>query len=250
MLNVVKAKVLMLAIVVALAIFIAIMSMPEVLEPLAKRIVSSMGPYWLLAVFIVGVIHGLKPDEHTWPITVTYGMMQSNVRGVILAVSTFAGALTLVWTLMSMLIGQVVGILRPEVLDPYVDIIVGLTMIGVSAYLVFGRHGGQGGVETADYKVIWVHGLAAAFGGDFFIVLILTVALVPAISTSLSFLVGLAFGAGSWIAQAFVVLAIYKGIIRSVGDWRIVADAGRIALGILGLLMIGLGLTSMVGMGP
>ncbi|ADN50774.1 conserved hypothetical protein [Vulcanisaeta distributa DSM 14429] len=227
-----------------MAIIIAIMSMPEVLEPLAKYIVKSMGPYWLIAVLIVGVIHGLKPDEHTWPITVTYGLMQRNVGGVIAAVSVFAGALTLVWTLMSALIGELMGLLNTSILDPYVDIIVGLTMIGVAAYLVFGRHGDYHDVKTADYKLIWIHGLAAAFGGDFFIVLILTIAIVPMITTDLSFLVGFMFGFGSWLAQTVIVLAIYKGVIKSVGDWSVVAEAGRIALGILGLFMIGLGIYS------
>ena len=238
------SKTWILAVIISVAIIIAIMSMPEVLEPLAKYIVKTMGPYWLLAVLIVGIIHGLKPDEHTWPITVSYGLMQRNVQGVITAVSVFAGALTLVWTLMSALVGELMSLLNTSVLDPYVDIIVGLTMIGVAAYLVFGKHEDGHDVKTADYRLIWIHGLAAAFGGDFFIVLILTVAIAPVITTGLSFLVGFMFGFGSWLAQTIIVLAIYKGVIKSVGDWSAVAEAGRIALGILGLFMIGLGIYS------
>jgi hypothetical protein len=236
----------MLGLIIAIVIIITIMSMPEVLEPAAKFIIKSMGPYWVIAVFIIGVIHGLKPDEHTWPITISYGLMQRNIRGVIAAVTVFAGALTLVWTLMSALAGQLMGLLNTSLLDPYVDIIVGLTMIGVAAYLVFGNHGHTEEVKTADYKVIWVHGLAAAFGGDFFIVLILTIALVPLISPGLSFLVGLAFGVGSWIAQSVIVIAVYKGIVRSIKDWGTVAMAGRIALGVLGLFMITLGIASLI----
>jgi hypothetical protein len=236
----------MLGLIIAIAIIIAIMSMPEVLEPAAKFIIKSMGPYWVIAVFIIGVIHGLKPDEHTWPITISYGLMQRNIRGVIAAVTVFAGALTLVWTLMSALAGQLMGLLNTSLLDPYVDIIVGLTMIGVAAYLVFGNHEHTEEVKTADYKVIWIHGLAAAFGGDFFIVLILTLALTPLISPGLSFLVGLAFGIGSLIAQSVIVIAVYKGIVRSVRDWGTVAMAGRVALGVLGVFMIGLGTISLV----
>ncbi|MGC9135904.1 hypothetical protein [Caldivirga sp.] len=239
-----STKVWLLASVISAAIVIAILSMPEILEPLAKYIVRSMGPYWLLAVLIVGVIHGLKPDEHTWPITVSYGLMQRSIKGVIAAVSVFASALTLVWTLMSALVGKLMGLLNISILDPYVDIIVGLTMIGVAAYLVFEKHRDHHGVRTADYKLIWIHGLAAAFGGDFFIVLILTTAIVPMITTGLSFLVGFMFGFGSWAAQTIIVLAIYKGIVKSVGDWSVVVDAGRIALGMLGLFMIGLGIYS------
>ncbi|MGC8848596.1 MAG: hypothetical protein ACP5QE_07125 [Conexivisphaera sp.] len=240
-----NSKVWLLAGVISAAIIIAILSIPEVLEPLAGAIIKSMGPYWLLAVLIVGVVHGLKPDEHTWPITVSYGLMQRNARGVLAAISVFAGALTLVWTLMSALMGQLMGLLDISILGPYVDVIVGATMIGVAAYLVFGDHDKSPEEKgTADYRLIWIHGLAAAFGGDFFIVLILTAALVPAISPGLSFLIGFMFGAGSWVAQTVIVMAIYRGIIRSVGDWSVMASAGRMALGILGLFMIGLGIYS------
>ncbi|MGC8636549.1 MAG: hypothetical protein ACP5T5_05960 [Thermoprotei archaeon] len=219
------------------------MSLPEVLMPAAKYLISRMGPLWLLAIFVVGILHGLKPDEHTWPITVSYGMMQRDVRGVIEAVSVFAGALTLVWSLMSALTGQLADFLSSPRLTPYVDIVVGTTMVGVAAYLALSKGDHAEVQNTADYKLIWIHGLAAAFGGDFFIVLILTLALMPVIPSALSFLIGLAFGAGSWIAQMGVVLLIYKGILHGMGDWNVVANAGRIALGILGLFMIGLGLS-------
>ncbi len=171
--------------------------------------------------------------------------MQRNVRGVVASASVFAGALTLVWTLMSALVGQLMNLLNINALEPYVDLIVGLTMVSVAAYLVFGNYEEHGDVKTADYKLIWVHGLAAAFGGDFFIVLILTVAIALAITTGISFMVGLMFGLGSLAAQMLVVLLIYKGVICGVRDWSIMAKAGRIALGILGIFMITLGLSAM-----
>ncbi len=40
-----SSRVWLLASIISVAIIIAIMSMPEVLEPLAKYIVKSMGPY-------------------------------------------------------------------------------------------------------------------------------------------------------------------------------------------------------------
>ncbi|MFP3196379.1 MAG: hypothetical protein RXQ74_05870 [Caldivirga sp.] len=243
--SLIMGKEWVIALVVALALIVAILSLPNILEPVAKSMVKSAGPYWLLAVLAVGVIHGLKPDEHTWPITVSYSLMQRNVRGVVASTSVFAGALTLVWTLMSALVGQLMNLLNINALEPYVDLIVGLTMVGVAAYLVFGNHEEHGDVKTADYKLIWVHGLAAAFGGDFFIVLILTVAIAPAVTTGISFMVGLMFGLGSLAAQMLVVLLIYKGVIRGVRDWSIMAKAGRIALGILGIFMITLGLLAM-----
>jgi hypothetical protein len=88
----------------------------------------------------------------------------------------------------------------------------------------------------------WV---SSSLRGDFFIVLILTVAIAPAITTGISFMVGLMFGLGSLAAQMLVVLLIYKGVIRGVRDWSIMAKAGRIALGILGIFIIALGLLAM-----
>ena len=49
------------------------------------------------------------------------------------------------------------------------DIVVGLTMVIVAGALLTLRrgHGASAGGRKAraDYKVIWVHGVAAAFGG-------------------------------------------------------------------------------------
>ncbi|WP_349681912.1 hypothetical protein [Caldivirga sp. UBA161] len=240
-----KNKEVILAVTIALAIIVAVLSLPDILEPMAKSIVNSMGPYWLIAVLIVGIIHGLKPDEHTWPITVSYGLMQRSIMGVMLSTMVFTGALTLVWTLMSALVGQLMSLLNINALKPYVDVIVGVTMVSVAAYLVFGNHEEHEGVKTADFKLIWIHGLAAAFGGDFIIVLVLTTALVPAMPINLSFLVGFMFGFGSWVSQALIVLLVYKGVMRGVRDWGIMARAGRLALGILGVFMISLGFFSM-----
>ncbi|WP_369689108.1 hypothetical protein [Vulcanisaeta thermophila] len=216
--------------------------MPEVLVPLAKYVLRSMGSFWLLAVFVIGIVHGLKPDEHTWPVTVSYGLMQRSVRGVVAVVSVFAGALTLVWSALSAFVGWVMGFIDVSILDPYVDLIVGVTMIGVAAYLFFGHNHGHGGVKTADYKLVWIHGLAAAFGGDFFVVLILSTVLAQVIHSWQLFLVGFMFGFGSWLAQLVVVILIYRGVVRSVKDWAVVANAGRVALGLLGIFMITLGL--------
>ncbi|MGC9137118.1 hypothetical protein [Caldivirga sp.] len=171
--------------------------------------------------------------------------MQRTISGVILSTIVFTSALTLVWTLMSALVGQLMGLLNVDSLKPYVDLIVGVTMVGVAAYLVFSNHEEHESIRTADFKLIWIHGLAAAFGGDFIIVLILTIALAPAIYSNLTFLVGFMFGLGSWVSQTLVVLLIYKGIMRSVKDWSVMAKAGRLALGILGIFMISLGVFSM-----
>jgi hypothetical protein len=241
-----RGKELIIALTISLGIAIAILSMPDILEPIAHEIIQVLGGYWPLAIFIIGIIHGLKPDEHTWPITVTYGIMQKDVKGAMLSTGVFAGALTLIWTSLSALTGQLLSFFQNYDLDPIVDVIVGLTMIGVAAvFLVKDKHEVADKHNNPDYKLIWIHGLAAAFGGDFIVVLLLTVSLSTFISINLTFLIGLLFGIGSWIAQSIVVLLIYKGLVNvTKANFEVLSKAGRLSLLFLGIFMIGLGILS------
>ncbi|MCQ4366931.1 MAG: hypothetical protein NO114_04670 [Sulfolobales archaeon] len=241
-----RKKELIIALSISLGIAIAILSLPDILEPIAREMLLVLGVYWPLAIFIIGIVHGLKPDEHTWPITVSYGIMQRNVRGAMASTGVFAGALTLVWTSLSALTGQLLSFFQDYDLDPIVDVIVGLTMIGVAAvFLVKDKGKAADKGDNPDYKLIWIHGLAAAFGGDFIVVLLLTVALSTLVSVNLTFLIGLLFGIGSWMAQSVVVLLIYKGVVNATkGNFGVLARAGRLSLLFLGIFMIGLGVLS------
>ena len=91
-----RRKELALAAVISSAIAVAILSMPDVLRPAAESLLRALGLYWPAAVLLIGVIHGLKPDEHTWPITVSYGMIQESLGKAMISTGVFAGALTLV----------------------------------------------------------------------------------------------------------------------------------------------------------
>jgi threonine/homoserine/homoserine lactone efflux protein len=51
----------------------------------------------------------------------------------------FPGALTLEWGMMNALTGQLADFLSSPRLTPYVDIVVGITMVGVAAYLVLSK---------------------------------------------------------------------------------------------------------------
>lgn len=235
---------LMLALVISIALMVAILSMPEVLEPFANYVLHRLGTVVPLAIVLIGVVHGLKPDEHTWPITVSYALMQRNIKGAILSTITFTGALTLVWTILSGLAGYAVGLgLTSGAYDPVVDIAVGTTMIGVAlAYMhLEGRRSPHGqSSASADYRLIWIHGLAAAFGGDFFIVLAITLVIAP-LNVLPTYLVGLLFGTGSLIGQLPVVLLVRRGSVKLVGE-QTLARAGRLSLLILGVFLIMLGL--------
>ena len=230
-----------LAVVIATAIMIAILSMPDVLEPVAKAVISALGYVLPVAVLLIGIIHGLKPDEHTWPITISYAMMQKDAARAVLATMTFTGALTLVWTAMSALAGLLPDALFQGAYDWIVDVLVGLTMVAIAA--VYLRRSREGAEEAApDYKAIWIHGLGAAFGGDFFVVLLLALAVKAAAPWFPTALVGFLFGVGSFLGQLGIVLLAYRGLVGLVRTPQILVRAGRLSLLILGFFLIGLGI--------
>ncbi len=167
--------------------------------------------------------------------------MQKDVKHALLSTTVFAGELTLVWSALSSLASEIFSTFLNYNLDSYVDIIVGITMISVALALL--AHKNKGDLEKrADYKIIWIHGIAAAFGGDFIVVLILTLASISFIPYSLGFLIGFLFGLGSWISQSIVVALIYKGMFKMTKDVSIMIKAGRLSLFFLGIFMITLGM--------
>ncbi|BDB97874.1 hypothetical protein [Saccharolobus caldissimus] len=110
------------------------------------------------------------------------------------------------------------------------------------------KHGKKESEETkANYKIIWIHGIAAAFGGDFIVVLLLTIALSLIVNIHITFLIGLLFGIGSWLSQSLIVALVYKGVIKVIKkDFSIMIRAGRFSLLFLGIFMILLGIFSLM----
>jgi len=255
----IRKNALYTALIMSFTIAIVILSIPEILEPLAKSIIKALADILPLAIFAIGIIHGLKPDEHTWPITISYAMMQKDLNGVIKSTVTFALALTTVWTIISAIVKPILslGIGSNPLEDPIVDGIVGLTMIGVALFYIFESKKNANKISSGindkiktseksapDYKLIWIHGTAAAFGGDFFIILIIALSVIAIIPTFPTFLVGLLFGLGSLSAQLVVVILTYKGLMKAIKSTDILVDAGRLSLLFLGVFMIGLGIFS------
>ncbi|MFB6490204.1 MAG: hypothetical protein TU35_002975 [Thermoproteus sp. AZ2] len=234
---------LVLAAAVSVAVIVAILSMPELLLPMAEEVLKALNAILPLALFIIGVIHGLKPDEHTWPITVSYAMMQRSLRGVLTATAVFNGALTLVWTALSAAVGLLPNALFRGAYDWLVDVLVGVTMITIAAVYI---HRGEAKADAPDYKAIWIHGLAASFGGDFFVVLALALAVKTLYLAIPTALVGLLFGIGSFTGQLAVVISTYRGLLRIAKAPYVLVRAGRMALLFLGFFLIGLGLYTLI----
>jgi hypothetical protein len=218
----------------------------------------------LLTAFLLGIVHGVTPDEHTWPITFSYAVGGYSTRRGARAGLTFSLAFTVQRALASEL--AYLGLAHSFTftpLDAIVDIVVGAVMAAAGLF-VMGRgalprlHWPGPARRPAELREPqpWmpaVHGFIAGWGVGAFAAIIYTV-LAPAMpSAATGWLPGFAFGLGTLCVQgmagaAFGAWLARRGLppeaIRRIG----LVTAARtllwggvafLALGLLGVLFPG-----------
>jgi UPF0716 family protein affecting phage T7 exclusion len=194
--------------------------------------------------FLFGLLHGVLPDEHTWPITFSYAIGGASGRRGMRAGLLFSAAFTVQRTLLS----EVAYLaLAPFLLSPTVNgtvyAAVGLAM-AAAGYLVLGGgayphlhlvgHHHEEGRETGSPAEMlhrrhrhlssrrdappahWtiVHGFIAGFGFGGFSAFVNTVAAPAMGSPYLGFLPGLVFGLGTML-----VLVVLGGLLGASLRW-------------------------------
>jgi hypothetical protein len=185
--------------------------------------------------FLFGLLHGILPDEHTWPITFSYAIGGASGKEGLKAGLYFSAAFTLQRALLS----EVAYLaLAPFLLSPGVNglvyILVGLAMSIAGTFVLrqnryihlhlFGHHHDevrQMGLslsvlsrthnetvvsDTAPPPVGWtlVHGFIAGFGFGGFSLFINTIAAPSMKSPWTGFLPGLLFGFGTMVMLAII----------------------------------------------
>ncbi len=176
----------------------------------------------LIYSFLYGMLHGLLPDEHTWPITFSYALGGASGKQGLKAGFYFS----LAFTIQRAMLSQVAYfLLTPVLAERYnwiVFIVVGATMTAAGALLLYRnwaarlrslvhRHGRIHEIAEAEFEaavtearavpVKWtlIHGFLAGFGFEGFVVYI-NVVYAPAMpSPWLGFLPGLMFGLGTMV---------------------------------------------------
>jgi hypothetical protein len=104
--------------------------------------------------FILGLLHGILPDEHTWPITFSYAIGGASGKEGIKAALYFSGAFTVQRMLLSELACLALApFLLEATINGIVYIVVGVAMSGagwvvlrrnrVPHFHLFGFHGRQ-----------------------------------------------------------------------------------------------------------
>jgi hypothetical protein len=184
--------------------------------------------------FLFGLLHGVLPDEHTWPITFSYAIGGASGRQGIKAGLYFSAAFTLQRTLLS----EVAYLaLAPFLLSPTINgivyLMVGLAMSAAGAVVLrknlyphfhlFGHHHEEAAeIEASPQVLTWrhsetavtpatpparwtlIHGFIAGFGFGGFSLFVNTVAAPAMRSPFLGFLPGLVYGLGTMIILVVV----------------------------------------------
>ncbi len=204
----------------------------------------------LTLAFLLGMVHGITPDEHTWPITFSYSVGSYSSRKGLMSGLIFSGAFTLQRAIASELAYYTLARVFTEVawLDYAIYVVVGLAMFVAARYLFKGEHWHL--LRPAHHLEEWrerksitqpkawmpaVHGFIAGWGFGAFALIIYTV-LAPAMpSGSVGWLPGAFFGLGTVVVQAaagaaFGLIARRAGLGES--DIRTVSlvTAGRTLL--------------------
>ena len=207
--------------------------------------------------FLFGMLHGVLPDEHTWPITFSYAIGGASGREGIKVGLVFSAA----FTVQRAIIAEVAYLaLAPFLLRPSVNgvvyMVVGLAMsvagallLGYGQYVhihLFGHHhedprevnppsdsvsrhhhdtGRSPGVPPAHWAI--VHGFIAGFGFGGFAAFVNTIAAPAMGSAWLGFVPGLVFGLGTMLT-----LVVISGIVGASLRWtRVLSEDELKAVG-------------------
>ena len=204
----------------------------------------------LTLAFLLGLVHGVTPDEHTWPITFSYSIGSYSTRKGLVSGLIFSAAFTLQRAIASELAYYTLArfFTRFAWLDYAIYVVVGVAMFVAARYLFKGEHWHL--LRPAHHLEEWrerkavnqpkpwmpaVHGFIAGWGFGAFALIIYTV-LAPAMpSGAIGWLPGALFGLGTVIVQsvagaAFGLIARRAGLAES--DIRMVSlvTAGRTLL--------------------
>ena len=189
----------------------------------------------LLTAFLLGVLHGVTPDEHTWPITMSYAIGAASGRRGLQAGLLFSAAFAIQRALASELAFLALApILASGSLNAAIDLGVGLVMAVSGVYILrrgrelhlteglerylhrlmgVAEHDEADGTLMVDgrpvpLKMTLVHGFVAGWGTGAFAIIIYT-KIAPAMpNAAVAWLPGLLFGLGTMVVQAAAGAAI------------------------------------------
>ncbi len=204
----------------------------------------------VVTAYVLGLIHGITPDEHTWPITFSYAVGSGNTKGGMKAGLIFSSGFTIQRAAMSeVAYFALAGIFMTAAAFGITYIFVGIAMFAAGAYIKrrsiyphwhtledwldrhfnIHKHGEERGelshkrnpimhktgkkddeLKPVPSRLAFLHGLIAGFGFGAFALIIYTVLSPEMGSPWLGWLPGAMFGLGTMTMQILFGAAFGK----------------------------------------
>ncbi len=183
----------------------------------------------IITAYLLGIVHGITPDEHTWPITFSYSVgSYSSKKGFLIGLS-FSLAFTFQRAIASELAYlSLIKFITIPIVNHIVYVIVGIAMMLGGFYIfkykdMFHIHFGK--IDTSHHKeailghqlddshekisikMAMIHGFIAGWGFGAFAIIIYTI-LAPSMPNAyLGWVPGFMFGIGTTTVQALIGLS-------------------------------------------
>lgn len=180
----------------------------------------------LSTAFILGIIHGITPDEHTWPITYSYAISGYSTKRGLMAGISFSLAFTIQRAFASELAYLTFDhwLTGYTFFNYYIYLVVG-TVMWIGGHYINGGHvfhfwkpkssptnpDDTIGLRDPRPWMPLVHGFIAGWGVGAFAIIIYTVLAPAMVSPVLGWLPGALFGLGTTFTQA--VLGGFIGLL-------------------------------------
>ncbi len=211
-----------------------ILNLGSILDPTSGLALGSI----LAIAFVLGILHGVTPDEHTWPITFSYAIGSYSTRKGMKSGFIFSSGFTIQRAILTTLgfLG-LAAVYKAYNLDGPIYVVVGIAMVVAGAYilnkkrylhlpidlLLRGKEHHTEKTQTAvpheidtkpvPAKMAFVHGLIAGWGFGAYATII-TFILAPQVPGLIyAPLVGVCFGLGTMVMQ-IIFGAIFSSLAR------------------------------------
>ena len=188
---------------------------------------------------ILGMLHGLTPDEHTWPITFSYSVGSYSTRGGMRAGFMFSGGFTVQRTILAALgFAGLATVYKAYNLDGYVYVLVGIGMLLAGYYLLKGTdvhipldrflggkehhttkaerlptHESEDRPKPVPLKLATAHGFIAGWGIGAYASIIVFILAPQMPNIFYAALVGTAFGIGTMFMQ-IIIGSVFANIMK------------------------------------
>ncbi|MDG6989836.1 MAG: hypothetical protein JRM99_00230, partial [Nitrososphaerota archaeon] len=188
---------------------------------------------------ILGMLHGLTPDEHTWPITFSYSVGSYSSRGGMKAGFMFSSGFTVQRTILAALgFAGLATVYETYNLDGYVYVLVGIGMLLAGYYLLKGTdihvpldrvlggrehhsskaervpmHESEDSAKAVPLKMATVHGFIAGWGVGAYASIIVFILAPQMPNIFYAALVGTSFGVGTTLMQ-IIIGSVFANIMR------------------------------------